>query len=225
MARHAVPAELLARYAGGFLPEALSLLVASHLAMDERARHVAGMLDDIGGALLAQEPPAALSDGALDATLARLQAAPPADLRPARAPDDPVLRALPAPLWPYLAAEPHWYRTLARFEQIDLPMHETGYSVSLVRFAAGRASVRHNHDGTEYTLVLAGRFSDAFGAFAPGDVAIRRRGEAHRPVADTHDGCICLAVTDAAIVLTGALGRLLNPLIRARARQSHLGPH
>jgi putative transcriptional regulator len=224
MARHRVPADLLLRHAGGLLPEALELLVATHLAMDERARDVANLLDGIGGELLTQEPPLAMAEGALQATLARLDAAPAVDPEPL-APSDPTLRALPRPLWPYLAGRPQWRRTLARFDQIDLPVRQSGYSASLVRFPAGRASLRHDHDGTEYTLVLEGRFADSFGSFAPGDVAVRRRGEPHRPVADTEAGCICLAVTDAAITLTDPLGRLLNPLIRARARRANLTPH
>lgn len=225
MARHTVPADLLLRHAGGFLPEALELLVATHLAMDERARRVADMLDDLGGETLLQEPPSDMADGALQATLARLDEPTPAAQPVPPVPADPVLKALPRPLWPYLAGNPQWRRTLARFDQIDLPVLEPGYSASLVRFPAGRASVRHDHDGTEFTLVLAGRFVDAFGTFAPGDVAIRHRGEPHRPVADTEAGCICLAVTDAAITLTDPLGRLLNPWIRARARRANLKPH
>jgi putative transcriptional regulator len=224
MARHSVPADLLLRRAGGFLPEALDLLVATHLAMDARARDVADMLDDIGGQLVAQERPIALAGDALQATLARLDATSAAEPEP-DAPTAPALRALPRPLWPYLAGNPQWRRTLARFDQIDLPVRESGFSASLVRFPAGKASLRHDHDGTEYTLVLEGRFVDSFGTFAPGDVAIRRRGEPHRPVADTQSGCICLAVTDAAITLTDPLGRLLNPLIRARARRANLRPH
>ncbi|HJQ57937.1 MAG TPA: ChrR family anti-sigma-E factor [Vineibacter sp.] len=224
MARHPVPADLLLRHAGGRLPEALDLLVATHLAMDTRARRVADLLDDIGGQVLAEEAPAAMSEDALQATLARLDSVDATDVPEPPAPSDPNLRALPRPLWRYLAGDPQWRRSLARFDQIDLPMRATGYSASLVRFPAGRASLRHDHDGTEYTLVLAGRFADSFGAFAPGDVAIRRRGESHRPVADTEAGCICLAVTDAAITLTDPLGRLLNPLIRARARRANLTP-
>jgi putative transcriptional regulator len=225
MARHALPAALLLHHAGGLLPEALNLLVATHLAMDQRARHVADMLNNIGGELLTQEPPAALSDVALRATLAQLDDVAEADEIPPSVPADPALRALPPALWPYLASNPRWRRTLARFDQIDLPLRELGYSASLIRFPAGKASVRHDHNGTEYTLVLMGRFADEFGAFEPGDIAIRRCGEPHRPVADTVAGCICLAVTDGAITLTDPLGRLLNPLMRTAAHRAKLTLH
>jgi putative transcriptional regulator len=216
---------LLLRYAAGALPEAPRLLVATHLAMDERARDVAQALEEIGGEMLAHETPAEISDQTLTRAMAQLDV--PGDDVPAEPPAsaDPALAGLPRPLWPYLAGRPRWRRTLSGFEQIDLPVRERGYGACLIRFPAGKASVAHSHDGTEYTLVLSGSFTDSFGAFGPGDVAVRLRGDRHRPVADAECGCVCLAVTDAALTLIDPLGRLLNPLIRAHARRAGLKPH
>jgi putative transcriptional regulator len=36
----------------------------------------------------------------------------------------------------------------------------------------------------------------------------------HRPVVDSDEECICLAVLDAPLKLTGMIGRLVNPFLR-----------
>jgi putative transcriptional regulator len=72
----------------------------------------------------------------------------------------------------------------------------------------------HTHDGSELTLVLAGGFSDESGHFVRGDVAEADPSINHQPVADPGEDCLCLAVTDAPIRLTGPFGRLLNPFLR-----------
>ena len=47
-----------------------------------------------------------------------------------------------------------------------------------------------------------------------GDVAEADPSVNHQPVADPGEDCICLAVTDAPLRLTGPFGRLLNPFLR-----------
>lgn len=89
-----------------------------------------------------------------------------------------------------------------------------GYKTQLLKIASGTAMPSHTHLGTELTLVLAGGFSDESGQYGEGDVAEADDSVTHRPVADPGEDCICLAVTDAPLRLTGALGWLLNPFIR-----------
>ena len=83
-----------------------------------------------------------------------------------------------------------------------------------MRIKAGTAMPLHSHDGHELTLVLAGGFSDDDKHFLPGDVAVADASVNHRPVADPGEDCLCLAVTDAPLRLTGPFGRLLNPILR-----------
>jgi len=79
---------------------------------------------------------------------------------------------------------------------------------------AGAALPQHTHEGAEYTLLLTGGFSDETGHYRRGDVAIADPSIDHRPVADEGEDCICLAVTDAPLRLTGRFGRYLNFLAR-----------
>ncbi len=71
----------------------------------------------------------------------------------------------------------------------------------------------HTHAGMELTLVIAGGFRDEHGHFVRGDIAVADASVAHRPIADPGEDCICLAVTDGAVSLTGRFARWLNPFL------------
>jgi putative transcriptional regulator len=73
---------------------------------------------------------------------------------------------------------------------------------------------RHSHRGNEYTLVLAGGFSDGGKQFGPGDFVAKDPSHIHQPVVDDDGECLCLVVLDAPLRLTGAMGKLLNPFLR-----------
>jgi putative transcriptional regulator len=72
----------------------------------------------------------------------------------------------------------------------------------------------HTHGGTELTLVLAGGFSDAAGHYRRGDVTLADGNTNHRPVADKDGDCLCFAVVDGGILLSGSLGRVANLMLR-----------
>ena len=72
----------------------------------------------------------------------------------------------------------------------------------------------HSHHGTELTLVLKGAFQDEDGYFARGDIEIADSDVQHIPVADIHEDCICLAVTDAPLRFTRLMPRLLQKFVR-----------
>jgi putative transcriptional regulator len=64
------------------------------------------------------------------------------------------------------------------------------------------------------TLVLQGAFRDNRARFARGDVEIATEADAHTPVAEDGEDCICLAVTDAPLRFSAMMPRLLQPLFR-----------
>ena len=102
-------------------------------------------------------------------------------------------------------------------------MKSRGRGVKEARIDIGDGSVRasapdlprgsmpqHTHDGVESTIVLKGAFSDETGRYARGDVAIATADHDHAPVADASEECICFAVIDGPLRLTGPIGRVLN---------------
>ena len=84
----------------------------------------------------------------------------------------------------------------------------------MLRIKPGGTSSTHTHMADEYTVILEGSFSDESGLYHKGDFLMRDSRHKHTPVATRDRECICLAVTEGPIQLTGFFGRLLNPLLR-----------
>jgi len=82
--------------------------------------------------------------------------------------------------------------------------------VRLLSIPAGQRMPRHGHGGEELTLVLQGSFDDAIGHYAKGDVATADASIDHQPIAGAQELCLCLAVEDGPLRLTGWSGRLLT---------------
>ncbi len=185
--------ELLLAYARGAADEAVGLIVATHMSYCAICRLRGKKLESIGGTLLQQLEPAPLSDGALNATLARLDQITPYE-RPRRAASrdntPEVLRSyiggdLSQVRWRHMG--PHLsYATLFR---------RGGVSARLLRGTPGTDSGPHSHAGTEYTVVLQGGFTDVTGNYGPGDLQMMEHGMSHNVVADPGEDCVNLEVT------------------------------
>lgn len=204
--------EFLVAYGAGSLDEATALLVATHLALCPRCRDEVARIETMGGTLLEGLPLAQMQSGALDAILARLdEPAPP----PRRTPRPTAPSFIPEPLRGYLGGGIEgirWKRLASGLEQ-SLVLESGRARARLYRIAPGVTIPEHGHDGNELTLVLRGGFSDINGHYGPGDVACADDEVVHNPVADRDGACICLAVTDAPLRLTGLLGRLVSPFL------------
>lgn len=213
--RHHPADALLVDYAAGAMKEPMSLLVATHLALCPQCRNQVETLESVGGALLETIEPVDVDDTALDALMARLDDHGVEDDVPAGRHDDgdPLL---PQPLRGYVGtslSQLRW-QGIGNFQYVDMGLGNGDTRTRLMRIAPGTAMPQHTHEGNELTLVLSGGFSDGALSFRRGDVAVTDDTVDHRPIADAGEPCICLAVTDAPLKLTGRFGRLINPLIR-----------
>ena len=206
--RHHLSDPLLIAYAAGNLPEAFGLVVAAHVSMCDTCRAQLAGFEAVGGAVL-EAAPVAMTEGALQAVLARLGA--PEPRQPAARRSD-----LPAPLQDYIGgglASVKWRSLGLGVRQVILPTAK-GASARLLFIPAGQAVPDHGHRGTELTLVLQGAFRDATDRFGPGDVEIATEALEHTPVAEPGAACICLAATDAPLRFKALMPRLLQPLFR-----------
>ena len=213
---HHIGEELLLDYAAGATTEAMSLLIASHLALCPMCRAQLAELELVGGAMLDALPGDDDDDAGLEAVLARLDRdedgfdAPPA---PAPAAVDGIV--LPEPLRGYVGKDVgalRWKRRMRGLDECVLPVG--GARVSLMRIHRGASMPKHTHAGNELTLVLTGGFTDARGSYLRGDVAVTDQHVDHQPTADLDEDCLCLAVVDAPLRLTGRMTRFLNPFLR-----------
>ncbi|GAB4366322.1 MAG: ChrR family anti-sigma-E factor [Kiloniellaceae bacterium] len=207
--------ELLMDYASGALPEPVALFVASHVSLCRACQDEVARLEALGGALFDELEGEPLGEEALDRALARLEVPEGLEAPPPACGGKSDAR-VPGPLGGYLASDLDslpWKKrgSVAEFELLsDYP----GIRTRLLRIKAGTALPQHTHEGTEYTLLLAGGFTDDSGHYRRGDVAVADASVDHRPVADPGEDCICLAVIDAPLRLTGRLGRYFNFLAR-----------
>ena len=207
--------DLLMSYAAGSLEEPLALVIATHLALCPRCRDEVARLEALGGAMLEQQDGTPLADDGVERILARLDE--PEDPAPA-APSDGIADIdprVPQPLRDYLATsiDKLDWKSFRGLEKVELLTEASGFHTRLMRIKPGTAMPAHTHEGTELTLVLAGGFSDESGHYERGDIAECGDDIDHKPIADPGEDCICLAVTDAPLRLTGPVGRLLNPFL------------
>ena len=209
---HHPQSDTLWSYASGSLDEASSVLVASHLALCPECRADVARMEALGGEMLEDVGTAAVSASSLDAIMAHLdgpalvKSTPPVEKIPA---NDSVL---PRPLRDYVGSGVDavaWSRLTTGIEYFDLPVRAEGRRARLIKIAPGTHVPSHGHGGEEMTMVLAGGYTDEFGSYERGDVETTDVTQAHQPVADAGEPCICLTVTRGALI-PSAIFSLLN---------------
>lgn len=198
--------ELLAAYAAGHLSGSLHALVASHLSIKPDNRAFVAALETLKGDELEATPPAPVRNR--EARLAAIfDSIDPPETNPVQGCD-----VVPGPLARIIGRDFNavpWRTVLPGIKEYRLKEEQDG-EASLLWIRPGRTMPSHTHDGSEVTLVLKGGFTDATGHFTRGDIAIADSDIDHRPRADEGEDCVCFAVTDAPLRLTGTVGRLVQ---------------
>jgi putative transcriptional regulator len=218
MVRHHPAEDLLIDYATGALGEAEALVVATHLALCPDCRATVAAYEAMGGAMLDGIEPEPVGGDLLERVMARLDEAPPAPTRAAAVRIAAAGRApvIPRPLRDYVGGDlgdVAWKPVMRGLDEHRIACPGEA-KVRLMRIRAGVSMPQHTHKGREMTLVLAGGFTDDTGHFLRGDLSLTDGTVDHLPTADDDGDCVCVAVTDAPLRLTGPIGRLFNPFIR-----------
>ncbi len=201
---------LLGAYAAGTLSPALHALVASHLEMTGRNAPYVAALETLAAREIDSTPPVDLTGASamLDRILAsETEARSPAGMAP-------YGDILPSPLRRLIGHDlpgVRWKGVLPGLKEFHVPA-TPGEEASLLWIKAGRRMPHHTHEGSEVTLVLKGAFRDKTGRYGPGDIAVGDPDLDHRPIAEPGEDCICFAVTDAPLRLTGPVGRIVQRL-------------
>ena len=205
MIRHHLTDTLLMGYAAGVLPEAFSLIAATHVSLCDECRARLAAYEAVGGAVL-DEGTAPMEAGP-EACLARGVTA------------RPQVRhrgALPGPLADYVGGDlvaVKW-RPLGMGVRQAILRTSRSASARLLYIPAGVAVPAHGHRGIELTLVLQGAFRDSADRFGVGDLEIAGEDLQHIPTAEAGADCICLAATDAPLRFKDWMPRVLQPIFR-----------
>jgi len=218
-------------YTVGSTPPAMSLLVATHMAMCPASRRLYDMLRGVGGVLLDTLGGEPLRTISAESVLARAdevagaaERVGVADVaRPATGarPRGPIAKfggmTPPGPLLALadeFASESAWRSLGVGVAAVPLSVSTEGWRAHLLWAKPGLRIARHTHQGQEAVLVLKGAFWDQGERYGPGDVAVHDDATVHSPVIDRGEDCVCLAVTQAPVRFVGPLGWLLNRFSR-----------
>lgn len=204
----------LMNYGAGSLPDSLALAIACHVTECEQCQRKVQEAEQIGLAFIEKEAGARMTERSRKELLAMLDEVEPL---PAVEPPacQPVESDIPLPLQPMLGSRLdrlHWKTMAPGMKQFVLPV-PLG-TLRLLSIAPGTCMPVHGHSGSELTLVLKGSYSDELGRFCAGDLADLDPEVTHQPVADTHEGCICLIATDAPLRFKGLVPKLLQPFFQ-----------
>lgn len=210
--RHHLNDDLLLDYAAGRLSEGWSLAVACHLAMCPQCREQLALAEATAGVMLEELAPVEGPDDSWEQLKTRLVTAPQDNATPIRR---PASATLPEPLRSYLGGDLDTikWRNLGNAKQVLIKTDDPSTQVRLLCIAAGKPVPEHSHGGRELTVVLKGSFHDEVDRFGPGDIEDADGSLTHQPVADEHEDCICLAITDAPLKFSSRLVRLVQPIL------------
>lgn len=220
---HHPDSRFLNDYAAGSLPTAHALCVATHLAYCPQCRAQINQLSSVGGALLEQLAPTAVSGNLLDRVMATIEQRPTVSVQHKVAAQPLVETDHDGPLPDVIQKLAHcditsltWRRISNTLKLARLATGDKRHEAALYNIRAGGKVPPHRHKGTEITVVLRGSFSDHEGVYRNGDFIVREPGDHHHsPTATQDDDCLCLAVLDEPIRFTGFY-RLLNPFLRVQ---------
>ncbi|MBL8645090.1 MAG: cupin domain-containing protein [Rhodospirillaceae bacterium] len=211
--------DTLLAYAAGTLDEPSSVLVATHLSLCPKCRALAKTAEAVGGELMEALAPVADVKVSVGDLLQLIDAKTElrSDIRvEGAANSNQADTLLPQPLRTYVpggvdSLKWRWMGPGVRYARIlD---DGQGARVGLMRIASGTRMPHHGHADEEFTMVLAGGYTDAFGSYRRGDVETADTGTLHQPVADDDGDCMCLVVTRGALKPTGLFAKLLQPLM------------
>jgi putative transcriptional regulator len=197
-------------YAAGGLSPALALLVDTQAALQPGVRAQRDAAEALAAASFEHD------DAALGFTWEDVLARAGVQERPAPA------AALASPLSAELSRLPEPLRTAALSAAANgahwrcgapglriLALETQGEArAELFRIEPGHGAPTHTHEGEEFTLVIEGAFHDGHARYDAGHISYATPALTHRPIAEPGPICYALAVTDAPLRFTGALGAL-----------------
>ena len=205
---------MLAAFAAGTLDHGQHIAIATHLVSCPQCRAFMRSMEQVGGAVLASLPPAAMSNGALAAVEARLNE----PVRPAAADITPTVPETEVPGLPkfvrrYRFGNWKWIAPSVHLRPIVLP-YESDTRVFLLKSGPGTKMLQHTHTGVELTCVLSGAFRQDGSRYGPGDFDLGDETINHQPIVEGGQDCICLVAMQGELRLNGLLGRIMQPFVR-----------
>ena len=211
--KHHPSRAMLVDFSAGNLGTAESICVSAHLHFCDQCRNELMRLDQVASQLMTEAEPQTIDEDLFDSVMSKIDALPegPTKVEIEEKSDFPHTVAK---LINETESAPNWRRMSS---SVDVARFQTGqnkFEVALHRICAGGKTPHHGHNGTEFTVVLKGSFSDEQAVYSEGDFLLRGPGDEHQPMGAQNGECICLSALAAPIKVSSPLGFLMKPWLR-----------
>jgi putative transcriptional regulator len=204
---------MLVDFSAGNLGTAESICVSAHLHFCDQCRNELMRLDQVASQLMTEVEPQTIDEDLFDSVMSKIDALPEAPTK-VKIEEKSDFPHTVAKLINETESAPNWRRMSS---SVDVARFQTGqnkFEVALHRICAGGKTPHHGHNGTEFTVVLKGSFSDEQAVYSEGDFLLRGPGDEHQPMGAQNGECICLSALAAPIKLSSPLGFLMKPWLR-----------
>ena len=200
------------QFAAGQMSNSLGIMVACHLEKCHICSSRIRVYEQLGGEILQKTTPVEMGNDVLSKLLSRLDEPAP----PVQQMTKTIDPRIPRPLTRFVPSyfdQLEWKGISKSIQEYKLPISDSQFSAKLYKISAGKELPVHTHKGNEFTLVMDGSFSDKAGEYNQGDFILADTQTVHQPKAAESSDCICFAVLDAPLKMTGFFGRMLNPFL------------
>ena len=211
--KHHPSRAMLVDFSAGNLGTAESICVSAHLHFCDQCRNELMRLDQVASQLMTEAEPQTIDEDLFDAVMSKIDALPeaPTKVETEEKSDFPLTVTK---LINETEGAPNWRRMSSSVDVARVRTGQNKYEVALHRICAGGKTPHHGHNGTEFTVVLKGSFSDEQAVYCEGDFLLRGPGDKHQPMGAQNGECICLSALEAPIKLSSPLGFLMKPWLR-----------
>lgn len=211
--KHHPSRTMLVDFSAGNLGTAESICVSAHLHFCDQCRNELMRLDQVASQLMTEAEPQTIDEDLFDSVMSKIDALPegPTKVEIEEKSDFPHTVAK---LINETESAPKWRRMSSSVDVARVQTGQNKFEVALHRICAGGKTPHHGHNGTEFTVVLKGSFSDEQAVYSEGDFLLRGPGDEHQPMGAQNGECICLSALAAPIKLSSPLGFLMKPWLR-----------
>jgi len=211
--KHHPSRAMLVDFSAGNLGTAESICVSAHLHFCDQCRNELMRLDQVASQLMTEVEPQSIDENLFDSVMSKIDALSEVPTK-VEIEETTEFPHSVAKLINETESAPNWRRMSSSVDVARFPTGQNKFEVALHRICAGGKTPHHGHNGTEFTVVLKGSFSDEQSVYSEGDFLLRGPGDEHQPMGAQNGECICLSALEAPIKLSSPLGFLMKPWLR-----------
>ncbi len=211
--KHHPSRAMLVDFSAGNLGTAESICVSAHLHFCDQCRNELMRLDQVASQLMTEAEPQTIDEDLFDSVMSKIDALPEAPTKVETEEKSDFPHSV-TKLINETKSAPNWRRMSSSVDVARVQTGQNKFEVALHRICAGGKTPHHGHNGTEFTVVLKGSFSDEQAVYSEGDFLLRGPGDEHQPMGAQNGECICLSALAAPIKLSSPLGFLMKPWLR-----------